>query len=37
MAYTKNNWARGDVITSAKLNNIETGIATIASTTDTIN
>ena len=37
MAYTKNNWARGDVITSAKLNNIETGIATIAATTDTIN
>ena len=37
MAYTKNNWARGDVITSAKLNNIETGIANIASTTDTIN
>lgn len=37
MAYTKNSWARGDVITSAKLNNIETGIATIASTTDTIN
>lgn len=37
MAYTKNNWAKGDVITSAKLNNIETGIATIATNTDTIN
>ena len=37
MAYTKNSWARGDVITSAKLNNIETGIENIAATTDTIN
>lgn len=27
MAYTKNTWASGDVVTSAKLNNIENGIA----------
>ena len=26
MSYTKNTWARGDVITSAKLNNMESGI-----------
>lgn len=27
MAYQKNTWASGDVVTSAKLNNIENGIA----------
>lgn len=27
MAYEKNTWASGDVVTSAKLNNIENGIA----------
>ena len=27
MSYTPNTWANGDVITSAKLNNIEQGIA----------
>lgn len=27
MAYTKNTWSTGDVVTSAKLNNIENGIA----------
>ena len=27
MAYTPNTWATGDVVTSAKLNNIEQGIA----------
>ena len=27
MAYTKNTWQTGDVVTSAKLNNIENGIA----------
>lgn len=27
MTYTKNTWANGDVITAAKLNNIENGIA----------
>ena len=27
MAYQKNTWASGDVVTSAKLNNIEDGIA----------
>lgn len=26
MAYSKNTWAKGDVVTSAKLNNIETGV-----------
>lgn len=26
MSYTKNTWATGDVVTSAKLNNIETGV-----------
>ena len=26
MAYTKNTWANGDVVTSAKLNNMEQGI-----------
>lgn len=28
MAYSKNTWAKGDVVTSAKLNNIESGIST---------
>ena len=28
MTYTKNTWANGDVITAAKLNNMEDGIAT---------
>lgn len=37
MSYTKNSWSRGDVITSAKLNNIEAGIESISNTTDTIN
>ena len=37
MSYTKNSWSKGDVITSAKLNNIETGIENISNTTDTIN
>lgn len=27
MSYTPNTWAKGDVVTSAKLNNIEQGIA----------
>jgi len=27
MAYSKNTWQSGDVVTSAKLNNIENGIA----------
>lgn len=27
MSYTKTTWATGDVVTSAKLNNIENGIA----------
>lgn len=27
MAYVKNTWATGDVVTSSKLNNIENGIA----------
>lgn len=27
MAYEKNTWARGDVVTSAKLNHMEDGIA----------
>ena len=27
MSYTKNTWANGDVITAAKLNNMEDGIA----------
>lgn len=36
MSYTKNNWSRGDVISSAKLNNIESGIETIATNTDSI-
>jgi len=26
MSYTKNTWSKGDVVTSAKLNNMETGI-----------
>lgn len=27
MAYTKNTWQTGDIVTSAKLNNMENGIA----------
>lgn len=37
MAYTPNTWAKGDVITSAKLNNIETGIEAINADTIEIN
>ncbi|MDB8858809.1 phosphoenolpyruvate synthase [Pediococcus acidilactici] len=29
MAYTPNNWSAGDTITSAKLNNMEQGIANV--------
>ena len=29
MSYTKSEWQKGDVITSAKLNNIENGISAI--------
>ena len=36
MAYAVNEWNKGDVITSAKLNNIEKGIAGISEATDTI-
>ena len=32
MAYTPNNWSAGDTITSAKLNNMEQGIATASTT-----
>lgn len=31
MSYTPNTWKSGDVVTSAKLNNIEQGIANIGS------
>ena len=34
MSYSQNNWKKGDVITSSKLNNIEQGIANIADTVD---
>lgn len=30
MAYVKNTWKSGDVVTSAKLNNIENGIANLS-------
>lgn len=30
MAYDKNTWKSGDVVTSAKLNNIENGIAAVS-------
>lgn len=30
MSYTKSEWQKGDVITSAKLNNIENGISAIS-------
>lgn len=30
MAYTKTNWQNGDVITAAKLNKMEQGVASIA-------
>lgn len=30
MAYDKNTWQSGDVVTSAKLNNIENGIANLS-------
>jgi uncharacterized protein YoxC len=36
-AYTPNTWKKGDVISSAKLNNIETGIQKISETTEEIN
>lgn len=36
MGYNPNTWSKGDVITSAKLNAIEEGIATISETTDSI-
>ena len=32
MAYSKNTWQSGDVVTSAKLNNIENGIANMNGT-----
>lgn len=37
MTYTPNTWKKGDVISSAKLNNIETGIQKISETTEEIN
>lgn len=36
MAYQKNTWASGDVVTSAKLNKMEQGIAGIVLDTDTL-
>jgi hypothetical protein len=32
MAYEKNTWARGDIVTSAKLNHMEDGIANAGET-----
>ena len=34
MSYSQNNWKKGDVITSSKLNNIEQGIVGIATAVD---
>ena len=31
MSYTPNTWASGDVVTAQKMNNIETGLASIGS------
>lgn len=30
MAYSKTNWQTGDIITAAKLNNLEDGVSTLA-------
>lgn len=37
MAYSKNTWAKGDVVTSAKLNNIESGISTAEAVVMSVN